>query len=208
MLARLRCLSLVAVALACGACGSDDEPTGAASGDPGPAAASSGAGGVGPSGRSVDVVRDARGVPHVFAETLPDAMYGLGWATAEDRLYQMDFSRRWMRGRLAELFGPGADGAVLEQDIRLRTLGFARHADAIAGNLPEDVRAALEAYAAGVNAKVTSDGFSLPPAFATAGIEAFEPWTPADSLLAWERMREIFGGDDSRLEIDRLDECK
>ena len=50
---------------------------------------------------SVDVIRDTWGIPHVFAATDVGAMYGLGYATAEDRGFQMYYSLRVIQGRLA-----------------------------------------------------------------------------------------------------------
>jgi len=160
---------------------------------------------------TLDIVRDELGTPHVFAPSLEAAFYGLGWATAEDRLYQMDFNRRFMRGRLAEVFSGDAatNRKLLDHDVRMRTLGFARHADAVIVHsaFPAEIRALLEAYARGVNDHVAEPGFALPPAFATANIAAFEAWTPADSLLVWERLREVFNGLDMDGEIARLVDC-
>ena len=53
----------------------------------------------------VELVRDLWGTPHVFAETDAGAMYGLGYATAEDRGFQMTYSLRIIQGRLAEVLG-------------------------------------------------------------------------------------------------------
>src|ERR1700712_2282437 len=59
-------------------------------------------------GAPVDVVRDAAGIPHVYAASDDDAWFVLGWLHAEDRLWQMEMSRRTAAGRLAEILGPGA----------------------------------------------------------------------------------------------------
>ena len=55
---------------------------------------------------SIDIVRDADAIPHIFASTVPDALFGLGYVHAQDRLWQMEFQRRIGHGRLSEIFGP------------------------------------------------------------------------------------------------------
>ena len=60
-----------------------------------------------------DIVRDEWGVPHIFSEDQTTAMYALGYATAQDRMFQMDFFRRYVAGELSELFwreGESQDG--------------------------------------------------------------------------------------------------
>ena len=160
-------------------CGSDGDGQGAAAGSGSSSSGSSSSTGGGPTA-AVDIVRDARGVPHVFADKLEDGFYGLGYASAQDRLFQMDFARRFASGHLAEVFGRGPSDKNLLHDIRMRTLGYAVHDEAVIKALPDDVRKPLEAFAAGVNAYVASEGFALPPAFATAKIDAFEPWKASD----------------------------
>ena len=73
-------------------------------------------------GGQVDVQRDRYGIPHIFAISLEDAVFGLGFVHAQDRLWQMEMSRRIASGRLAEIVGAGA----LETDRFLRTLGARR----------------------------------------------------------------------------------
>jgi penicillin amidase len=156
----------------------------------------------------VKVHRDSRGTVHIVADDLPSAMYGLGWATARDRLFQMDFSRRWMQGRLAEWFGAGAGDGVLSKDRTQRVLGFHAFAKQVAETLPADVREQLEAYAKGVNAYASAPGFELPPAYASVAETAFEPWTVADSLLVWDRLAQLFNGNDMDDELSQLTQCR
>ena len=73
----------------------------------------------------VSLFRDDWGVPHIFAETDEDASFALGWAHAEDRLWQMETMRRLGAGRLAEVLGP----AALASDRWMRTLGLYRLAE-------------------------------------------------------------------------------
>ena len=55
----------------------------------------------------VEILRDARGVPHVRARSEADAFLGLGFAHAQDRLGQMLWLVRLARGRTAEVQGAG-----------------------------------------------------------------------------------------------------
>ncbi|MEP6636697.1 MAG: penicillin acylase family protein, partial [Acidobacteriota bacterium] len=127
----------------------------------------------------VTIRRDERGIPYISAASDEDLYFGQGYATASDRLWQMDLFRRSARGELAEVLGT----AVLEEDKRHRTLGFAPAAEAEAANAPAKSRALLEAYARGVNAYVDSlSPKSLPPEFQLLQYKP-RPWTPADSLI-------------------------
>ncbi|MCM3872048.1 MAG: penicillin acylase family protein, partial [Pyrinomonadaceae bacterium] len=74
----------------------------------------------------VTVRRDERGIPYITANNDEDLYFAQGYATAADRLWQMDLLRRTARGELAEIFGNNA----LEEDKRHRTFGFAQTADA------------------------------------------------------------------------------
>ena len=100
-----------------------------------------------------------------------------GYVHAQDRLFQMDVSRRTASGTLAELLGPGA----LASDVELRTIGIRRAAERSMGVISMMSRAALEAYADGVNAYVATAG-SLPPEYRALEISKFEPWTALDSM--------------------------
>ncbi|MDQ2688851.1 MAG: penicillin acylase family protein, partial [Chloroflexota bacterium] len=99
-------------------------------------------------GAQVIIGRDRWGIPHIDAATDADAWYGLGFAHAQDRGFQLELLARAGRGTLAELVGPGG----LPIDRLSRTLGFRRLADAQLTHLDPDMRAGIEAYVAGVNA--------------------------------------------------------
>ena len=73
----------------------------------------------------VEVLRDRHGIPHIFAASLEDAHFALGFVHAQDRLWQMEMNRRIGSGRLAEMLGP----AALETDRFMRTLGLRRVAE-------------------------------------------------------------------------------
>src|SRR5687768_4891320 len=125
---------------------------------------------------SVEILRDRFGVPHIFAQSERDAHFALGFVHAQDRLWQMEMNRRIGAGRLAEALGP----AGLETDRFLRTLGVRRAAQANLERLDAETRAALDAYAAGLNAFLGTDPV-LPPEFLLLGVRP-EPWSAIDSL--------------------------
>jgi penicillin amidase len=130
----------------------------------------------------VTIVRDANGIPHITGQSEADALFGLGYAHAQDRLWQMEYQRRVGTGRLSEAVGAGA----LSADRFLRTLGTGRAAESAYQNLDPDTRALLDAYSAGVNAFLDANRGNLPPEFLILGITP-EPWRPQDSL-AWVKM--------------------
>jgi penicillin amidase len=133
-------------------------------------------------GRSVEIIRDANGVPHIFAANDQDATFALGYVHAQDRLLQMELMRRFGAGRLSEIVGASA----LRIDRMARTLGMYRRSQMSLKHLKPETRAGLEAYAAGVNAYLATHRGALPLEFQLLGI-APEPWKPADSLV-WGRI--------------------
>jgi penicillin amidase len=121
--------------------------------------------------------RDARGVPHIQAASTLDAVRAQGFATAQDRLWQMDLLRRRAQGELAEAFGEGA----LRADREARTLGLGHAARAALEALDPDSQALLEAYAAGVSAYIASHRSEPPLEFRLLRYEP-RPWEAADSI--------------------------
>ena len=131
----------------------------------------------------ITIRRDERGIPYVEAQNDEDLYFGQGYATAADRLWQMDLFRRTARGELAEILGAGPNNIAIEQDKLHRTYGFAQAAEAELAKASPRSRAMLEAYARGVNAYAASlDPKSMPPEFQILQY-SFRPWTPADSLV-------------------------
>ncbi|MDD9876986.1 MAG: penicillin acylase family protein, partial [Magnetovibrio sp.] len=128
--------------------------------------------------KPVEIVRDAHGVPHIFADTDDDAYFALGLVHAQDRFWQMEMMRRFGAGRLAEVFGPEA----VASDKWMRLLGLHGLAERMVGDAAPPVRRALEAYADGVNAWLAHDIGLLAPELALFRY-APEPWRPADSLV-------------------------
>ncbi len=100
----------------------------------------------------IRIVTDPRGIPTIRAESFEDALFGLGWAHARDRLWQMELQRRVGSGRLAEALG----AKLLPTDRFLRTVGFRRAAEAALRALSLPARRLVSAYRSGVNACLES----------------------------------------------------
>ncbi|MFN0044476.1 MAG: penicillin acylase family protein [Alphaproteobacteria bacterium] len=129
-----------------------------------------------------EIARDEFGVPLIIAQSAHDAYFSLGFVHAQDRLWQMEAMRRIGAGRLSEIVG----GRALDLDRFMRTLGIQRLAEASFASLAPETRAALEAYAAGVNAFLAARRGALAPEFILLNVEP-EPWRPADSLV-WGKL--------------------
>jgi penicillin G amidase len=135
----------------------------------------------------VTIRRDERGIPYIEAGNENDLYFAQGYATAQDRLWQMDILRRTARGELAEIFGR----AVLEEDRRRRTYGFTHVIERTLAGLQPAARAPLDAYARGVNAYIESlDANSLPPEFRILGYRP-RPWAAGDSLVIGKLLFEV-----------------
>ncbi len=96
----------------------------------------------------VEVYRDRWGVPHIRAENERDLFFAQGFATAQDRLWHMDFDRHQALGRWAEFAGP--DGVA--RDRLLRAAGMGRTAVLDYEAAGDEARGMVDAYTAGVNA--------------------------------------------------------
>jgi penicillin G amidase len=145
----------------------------------------------------IRIERDADGVPLITARDDEDAAFGLGFVHAQERLFQMELQRRAGAGRLAEIFGPQA----VDLDRQMRVLGLHRAAEADFTSLSAEMNRALGAYAAGVNAFLTSRRGALPPEFWLLGFTP-EPWRPADSLV-WGKLMAVQLGGNYRSELLR-----
>jgi len=128
-------------------------------------------------GAAVEVSFDASGVPSIRAASAVDAMAALGWLHANDRLFQMELTRRAASGRLAEIFGERA----LAFDLRVRKLAFGTAAERLLAAASPETQRLLAAYADGVNAWLAARGGDLPPEFRLLRRRP-EPWRPADSV--------------------------
>jgi penicillin amidase len=139
----------------------------------------------------VTVVRDQWGIPHIYASTAHDLFMAQGYVHAQDRFWQMEFWRRIGSGRLSEILGESA----LDQDRFIRTVGWHRAAARDLEGLDDEARAALEAYARGVNAYITAHRGRLGLEFTILGLTGVrfepEPWTPLHTItwgkvMAWD----------------------
>lgn len=129
----------------------------------------------------VEIVRDTSNIPHIFGETDADVFHALGFAHAQDRLWQMTLLRRTVQGRLSEIFGARTVGT----DELMRRLDLAGLAARSVEDQDAPTMTALRAYAAGVNARIAQvnreglgrgapEFWLFPPEIA--------PWRPEDSI--------------------------
>ena len=146
---------------------------------------------------AVTITRDADGVPTIAAQDDEDAAFGLGFAHAQDRLFQMELQRLYGAGRLSEIFGRQA----LPADRQMRVLGLYRAAEADFAVLSSPVQRAVEAYCAGVNAFLVSRRGALPPEFILLRFTP-EPWRPADAMV-WGKLIDLELAGNYRLELVR-----
>ncbi len=121
--------------------------------------------------------RDRLGVVNIVAQSKNDAAYVMGYAHAQDRLFQMDLSRRMPAGELSELFG----AVALETDKKYRLHQMRSIARQTIAQLDDEGKALLTAYAKGVNDGIESLGSKPFEYWLTQSDVA--PWLPEDSLL-------------------------
>ena len=135
---------------------------------------------------AVTVTYDALGVPNIAAANLPDLFFAQGYVTAQDRLWQMDMTRRYASGDLAAVLGP----EYVKLDREHRILGLRQVAERNAANMDMAQRAHFEAYAAGVNAYIAQHQKTLPLEFRFL---TYFPhvWTVEDSVLVGLSMTEF-----------------
>ncbi|MHC4583743.1 MAG: penicillin acylase family protein [Planctomycetota bacterium] len=160
-----------------------------------------------PTSRSIELMRDTWGVPHIFSNTDAGAMYGLGYASAEDRAFQMYYNLRIIQGRLAELVGdvkigvterrPQGRNSALRSDIKMRTIGYYHAAQKVAANLDSEILSLLQAYSDGVNNYINNHPNEMHYLFEKLSLEP-EPWTPAACIASWWRLGLFFSGDGLR----------
>lgn len=135
----------------------------------------------------VEIVRNNDNVPHIFGKTDADVFFALGFAHAQDRLWQMTMLRRTAQGRLSEIFGPSTlkvDELMRRYDLYGLALQSVKVQD------PETL-AALEAYSAGVNAWIKevnkgARGRGAPEFFLFS--PEISAWSPADSIAILKLM--------------------
>ena len=161
----------------------------------------------------VTIVRDKGfGVPHVYGATRDGAMFGLGYAGAEDRLFFMDVLRHAGRGELAGFAG-GSNAAqdaeqwavapYTEADLQRQADGL----DDVLGATGATMQRDVEHYVAGVNEYISEaklDPAKLPGEYAAIGRKP-EPFKPADIIATASMVGGIFGkGGGKELQFSQL----
>jgi penicillin amidase len=132
---------------------------------------------------NVEVVSDEYGVPHITAQSDEDLFFTLGYMHAQDRLWQMDLTRRVAEGRLAEIMGRD----VLEYDKLFRTIGIGKYAYTLYQNVSPKTKSILENYSKGVNAFIKENNRKLPFEFDVLNYKP-EEWKPEHSLMVVRMM--------------------
>ena len=135
----------------------------------------------------VEIIRDNANVPHITGATDEDVYFGLGFAHAQDRLWQMALLRRTAQGRLSEIFGP----RTIKIDTLARRLDLYRLAQQSVAVQSAETMTALQAYSAGVNARLLEIneealGRGAPERFLFNMPVA--PWQPSDSIAVMKLM--------------------
>ena len=128
--------------------------------------------------RKVTVSFDGLGEPHIAAANQDDLLFAQGYLTAQERMWQMDALRRLSGGDLAEIVG----AAALPSDEEVRRLRMRRIAEQAYTTMPAPDKAAMAAYARGVNAYIDSHRGRLPIEFTLLGYDPL-PWSVVDSIL-------------------------
>ncbi|MEJ2221553.1 MAG: penicillin acylase family protein [Desulfobacterales bacterium] len=126
----------------------------------------------------VTVHRDEKGMAFIYAQNMEDLWMAQGFVAAQDRLFQMELTKLFASGRIAELAGEKAR----DLDIKMRTLGFYRNAAKHAGLLNDNGRAFMQKYVDGVNTFIETRPQNIHLEFRLAGIKP-SLWSSADSLM-------------------------
>ena len=146
----------------------------------------------------VIVTRDSLGVPNISAENLHDLFFAQGFVTAQDRLWQMDMTRRYASGDLAVILGP----EYIKTDEEQRILGLRQVAEKTVANMPADERARMQAYADGVNAYIARHQKTLPLEFRLMTYFPYD-WTVEDSVMVGLSMTEFLNHYEYKKELQR-----
>lgn len=155
----------------------------------------------------VTIVRDrAFGVPHVYGATREAARFGLGYVTAEDRLFFIDVLRHIGRAQMSSFLGGSAGNRKMDRDVWAKAAYSEADRRRQISNLPRaygaegrELAENLDAYAAGVNAYIAEarrdPGAKMPVEYALIGrASGPEPWTPADGVAISTLVGALFGG--------------
>ncbi|NQU53463.1 MAG: penicillin acylase family protein, partial [Bacteroidetes bacterium] len=132
----------------------------------------------------VSILRDAHGIPHIYAKNETDLYRSVGFVMAQDRLWQMDLLRRVTQGRLSEILGKDQ----INTDLLMRALRIQEKSEKVLQSLQPEIITAVEAFAKGMNYYI--ENYPLPPEFKVLGYKP-EPWQPVHSLnligyMSWD----------------------
>jgi len=132
----------------------------------------------------VTVWRDSLGIPHIYAENEPDLYRAVGFAMAQDRLWQMDLLRRVTQGRLSEILGKD----LVKTDLLMRSLRIQDKSEQVFKTSSPEIIMALQAFADGVNQYIAQ--YPLPTEFKILNYQP-EPWQPIHSInligyMSWD----------------------
>ena len=146
----------------------------------------------------VIVTRDSLGVPNLTAANQHDLFFAQGFVTAQDRLWQMDMTRRFASGDLSAILGP----EYIKTDTEQRILGLRPLAEQMAASLTPEDRARFQAYADGVNAYIAQHQKTLPLEFRLMTYFPYT-WTVEDSMLVGLSMTEFLNHYEYKKELQR-----
>jgi penicillin amidase len=133
----------------------------------------------------VEIIRDSSNIPHIFSDNINDVFFGLGYAHAQDRFWQLNILRRSSQGRLSEIFGP----KTLQFDELVRRLDIYNLARLSLEHQSEQTKSILKAYSKGINARIVEVnskalGRGAPEMFLYPNEFAY--WQPADSIAIFK----------------------
>ncbi|MRR19904.1 penicillin acylase family protein, partial [bacterium] len=152
----------------------------------------------------VRVIRDERGMPHIYASNAHDLYFMTGYVTAQERLWQMDMVRHATQGRLSELFKRD----MTSTDYFLRALGMSAKSRMLIEKEDPAILATLQAYTDGVNAWIAESGKKLPPEFRILGYKP-EPWTMIDitniiGFIGWDLASSNLSDEITRYKLGKM----
>jgi penicillin amidase len=127
--------------------------------------------------QNVKIYKNPSGIPHIVAPVLEDCIFGIGFAQASDRLWQMDFLRRVAYGKLSEVMGKD----LIKFDQYFRALELKKISAKVYENLDPKSKKIFEAFSNGVNYYIETFSKKLPVEFQTLKYKP-EPWQPVDCI--------------------------
>lgn len=159
----------------------------------------------------VEILRDAWGVPHIYADNSHDLFFAQGVTHAQDRWWQMEWFRHVGAGRISEL--TGLSSSVIGNDLFIRTIGWYEAAERDWEETKEPIRSYIQSFSDGINAYIHSrTPQTLASEYTVLGITGvkfnIEDWTPVDTLV-WTKVMayDLSGNYDIELLLSELNEA-